>query len=723
MPSLVIVSNRLPVSLKKVNGKFELYGSSGGLATGLSSYAKRPGTKWIGWPGLPSDDLSEADKLEITRLLKRHRCYPIFISQEKIDAYYSDYSNGVLWPLFHDLKASNKPSERLWKAYREVNQQFANEVLRLSEPGSTVWIHDYQLMLVPNMLRIERPSDKIGFFLHIPFPDPKYFLKLPHAQDIMIGMLGADLLGFHTAAYTESFLSNCRGLGLDSQNGMIDLGTRVLQATEFPMGIDYGRFAAATRQKSTRAAARELRQQYRGQKIILTVDRLDPSKGLVERMQAYQRLLRQNPDLCGHVTMVMIVAPSRTDVSEYKKLKARLDELLAEITDEFATKTWHPIDFMYEVVPLERVMEYYLIADVAFIAPLRDGMNLVAKEFIASQSQKRGVLVLSETAGAAEELKDAIQVNPAKPHSVVSGLKRALELPAAELQRRTIRMQKHLRTFTVQNWADTFIDSLQKPRAATPGRVVKTLSVIWRRAMLRDYRKAGKRLLIFDYDGTLAPIVQRPEDAVPSEKLLKSLQRLARNNKNEVVVISGRDRQTLQSWLGDLPIALAAEHGAFFRRKGGKNWHRTSSVDSDWKRPVLQLFERYAAKTPGTMIEQKEWALVWHYRTASAYTAQKNLVHLKRLLKPVAAQYGLSVKEGKKILEVHPADVNKGKIAREWLIHDHDFILSMGDDVTDEDMFAVMPPQAYSVKIGRGPTYARFRLKNVEEVHELLAKL
>lgn len=723
MANLTIVSNRLPVSIKRENGKLVAFPSTGGLATGLSGYTKRTGTKWIGWPGLPSDGLTDADQAEITRLLKKYRCYPVFLTKRQIDEFYNCYSNGVLWPLFHDLQASNKPTDHLWKAYYSTNQQFTDEVVRLSEPDATIWVHDYQMMLVPGMLRAERPTYKIGFFLHIPFPDPNKLLALPHAQSLLAGLFGADLVGFHTSSYTENFLSACRQVGLDSQDGgMIDVGARVLQATEFPMGIDYARFEKATHLKAKLAAAKRLRGKYQGQKVILTVDRLDPSKGLVERLQAYQLLLRENPELRSFVVMVMIVSPSRTEVKEYIKLKNKLDVLVDEITDEFSTVSWKPVDYIYETVPLERVMEYYLIADVAFIAPLRDGMNLVAKEFIASKTQKSGVLVLSKTAGAAEELKEAIQVNPHKPRTVVRGLQRALNLPASELRTRTQHMKLHLKKFTVQNWADTFMDSLQKPRTVKASRI-KSLTGAWRLLMLRDYNKAEKRLLIFDYDGTLRQFVNRPEDAAPSKRLLLNLKRLSSIPENEVVIISGRDRQTLQGWLGNLPIALAAEHGAYFRRKGGKNWHKTYTSDMDWKPQVRRILEQYVVKTPGSLFEQKDWALVWHYRNANPYTAQKNLVHLRRLLKPIANKYNLLVKDGEKIIEINPADISKAKIAREWLIHDHDFVLCIGDDTTDEDMFDAMPAQAYSVKVGRGLTHARFRMSSVDKVLELLSKL
>ena len=722
MPNLVIVSNRLPVSVKKTNGKLEFSSSTGGLATGLSGYTNKRSTKWIGWPGLPSDDLTEADKAAIARTLKRQRCYPVFLTKKQIDEFYSGYSNGVLWPLFHNLPYTKHPVKE-WQAYREVNSLYADEILRLSKPGSTIWVHDYQLMLVPQQVRQAGRGDTIGFFLHIPFPKVGGFEKLGEAKTLLRGMLGSDLVGFHTQKYTKRFLENCdKLLDTPSSNGRLLVGKRTVQATEFPIGIDYGRFAAATKQRTLRRQARQLRKNYPGQRVIVSVDRLDVTKGLVERIKAFQRLLEDHPKLAGKVTMVMVVAPSRTDVPEYQKLKERIDKALFEITDKFATAKWKPIDFRYEVVPLDEVMAYYQMADIAFIAPIVDGMNLVAKEFLASKRRNDGVLILSETAGAAEELRDAVLVNPKKPRTMVNGLVEALSMPRRELRRRAKHMHQQVKEFSAQKWADSFIETLQKPRAIKQIGV-RTLSPRYEQALLDDYHQARSRLLLLDYDGVLQTFKSNPAEAKPTKEVLRLLGKLSKDATTDIMIISGRSKTDLQAWFGDLPIALAAEHGALIRRKGGKNWHRTSSSGLEWRKPVLELFERYAKLTPGALVEPKEWAAVWHYRAASAYYAQKNLVILRRLLKPTVKKYDLQILEGNKVLEVRPSDVSKRHAVQEWVISDHDFTLCIGDDVTDEDMFKAMPPQAYSIKVGRGPTKAHYRVKNVAAVLDLLKKL
>jgi trehalose 6-phosphate synthase/phosphatase len=723
MRELIIISNRLPVSVRKTDKGVEVYPSSGGLATGLSGYTKRPGTKWIGWPGLPSDGLTDAERDQVAQKLKRYRCYPVFLTQKQIEAYYNGYSNSVLWPLCHDLPVHSGDTERNWQAYQAVNRLFASTALELSKPGSTLWVHDYQLFLVPQMLRTERPSDHIGFFSHIPFPAAEIFTANKHAASILSGVLGADLAGFHTTSYSKNFLKSCQQLGLGDVTGdQIVLPGRVVRAAEFPMGIDYFKFANAARQHEVQVERRKLERRYRGQKLIVTVDRLEPAKGLTERLEAYEQLLARNRNLRGAVTMLMLVIPSREGVAEYQQLKMRVEELVDRINDEFSTERWQPVDYMYQTVPFEILSAMYQRADVAFIAPLRDGMNLVAKEYLASQGRRGGVLVLSKTAGAAAELTKAIQVDPAKPGTLVSGLKRALTLPKTELQTRTSTMRRHLRRFTVQRWADSFMGELYQPQGGTLHRT-PTLDSTRQQKLIGAYRGARHRLLLFDYDGVLHPFERIPAAAKPSRELRALLKRLGNMPSNDVVIVSGRDKTELSTWFKSLPVALAAEHGALFRRKGGRNWHKTSSSDLRWRHPISVILEHYSEQTPGALVEQKEWSIAWHYRTATPYQAQKHLVAIRRLLKPLAKEYGLQILESNKALEVRPADVSKGRVAQEWLTQDYDFVLAMGSGAADEHMLETIQPGGYTIRIGRGATVARFRLPNVATALDLLNDL
>ncbi|HVS58379.1 MAG TPA: bifunctional alpha,alpha-trehalose-phosphate synthase (UDP-forming)/trehalose-phosphatase [Candidatus Saccharimonadales bacterium] len=720
---VIIVSNRLPVSVKRNEaGELEFYNSVGGLATGLSSYVTNKKNKWIGWPGIASDDLSEQDKSFVAHELLKRNCYPVFLTKKQLDDYYNGYSNSILWPMLHDMTPHLEQHDRWWKAYRAVNKVFADVVLTLSEPGGTIWVHDYHLFKLPSLLRAERPSDKIGFFLHIPFPSVDGLQMLPSAKSLLNGMLGSDLVGFHTPSYVQNFLGACQHfeIGLVSEKQVI-LEDRVVRVTEFPISIDYAKFARATRQRAVRRAVRRLQREYRGKRIVLTVDRLDPTKGLVERLKAYEQFLRVKPELQGKVVMVMLAVPSRTDIEDYKQLKTQLERRVRKINKEFGTVTWRPVEYMYTILPFEELAALYQVADVAFIAPLRDGMNLVAKEYVASRPKHNGVLILSATAGAAEELTEALIVDPSQPHTVVDALVQAFTLPERELRHRIRSMQKHLQVHTIHAWAGTFIKTLQQPMS-TPRRWTKGFTTMRKRELLRGYRHATHRLLLLDYDGVLVPYTPHYTAAEPPDSLRELLTKLSAQPDNEVVVISGRSKRDIDSWLGDLPISLVAEHGAFIR-EAGHRWKQSSKARSGWQKDIVPIMEEYTAKTPGALVEKKEQSVVWHYRDAAPYYAHKHLVILKRLLRPIARRAGLEVRHGNKILEVRPTNVDKGKAAGYWLRDNLDFILAVGDDYTDEDTFAALPPSAFTIKVGRGRTLAKLRLKTTKDVIRLLKDL
>lgn len=724
MPRVIIVSNRLPVSVKKVDGKLEYGPPIGGLANGLSSYINSGNNLWVGWPGIPNDELNDDERAEIVRELKKRHCHPVFLTQRQLEGFYNGYSNSVLWPLFHHMTVDTGDTPTNWRIYREVNQLYADKTLANSRPSDRLWLHDYQLMLLPEMLRIARPKSRIGFFLHIPFPSPELFLSTKHAAALAKGLLGADLIGLHTSAYVDNFLDSCQelGIGVIAPRKVI-LPERVVRVADLPIGIDYKKFSDASRSLEVEIEHKKLLWKYRGKKVILTIDRLDPSKGLEGRLKAYKVLLAKNPALHGKVVLVMQAMPSRTEIPAYQRLRVNVEKLIKEINDTFGTKRWTPLEVIFASQNFAQYAALYQRADVAFIAPIRDGMNLVAKEYIASHPKSDGILVLSETAGAAAELKDAILVNPYKLRSLVNGLQDALTLKPQGLWQKTRKMQRYLSRHTIDSWANSFVDALEKPVPVPSVRTTRNLDASLTAELVADYHQARSRLILFDYDGTLEPIMANPEDVKPSAQTRAALKRLSDDPKNHIVVISGRPRQELSGWFGDLPITLVAEHGSFIRLVGHKNWKKTNLNSQEWMKPVKKLFDHYAERTPGSRVEQKEWSIVWHYRNASPFYAQKHLVLLKKLLKPLAKREKLHVRDGKKILEVHHLDVSKGHATQEWLLGEHDFMMAMGDDTTDEDMFAVLPRYSYSIKIGAGKTKANYRLASSAAVHQLLRKL
>jgi trehalose 6-phosphate synthase/phosphatase len=723
MSQVVIVSNRLPVSVKKEDGKLQFHPSVGGLATGLSSYANNPENVWIGWPGIASDELTEDDKHTIVTELAKQNCSPVFLTKRQIDEFYNGYSNAVLWPLFHNLpkaKATEAQYKRWWQAYRSVNREFCEAVLSATRARTRIWVHDYQLLLLPDMLRTEIPTANIGFFLHIPFPAFKQFRTLPEHKRLLQGMLGADLAGFHTSGYVDAFME----CALETGSSVIGarqlvVRNRVVRVGDFPMGIDYEKYASAGRSASVKAAVATFRKKYRGLKVIAAVDRMDPSKGLAERLRAYRELLDQAPELRGKVVFSMIAAPSRTEIDAYKRLSNQLDKLVSEINNAYGTGRWQPVDYMNTTKPFEEVTALFQVADVAFIAPLRDGMNLAAKEFIASKHGS-GVLILSETAGAAEELRDALIVNPNKPATLVEGLQKALAMPKNELRTRLKNMQDQLSVNTVQAWAKTFVSTLQQPVPTGDLHRTKTLRGTSEAILLHDLRNSDKRLLLLDYDGSLVPFNANYRDAKPAKSTLNLLEKLASDKRNHVVVVSGRSSEDLDAWLGHLPLSLIGEHGACVRKAGHKRWHSLDSGTSRWKRAVRPIISQYADMTPGARMEEKSHSIVWHYRGAPAYYAQKHAVIIKRTLRPILRQYGLRIFQGNKILEIKDPRISKGEAIRPWLKGDYDFTLIVGDDFTDEDMFQIAHKKAYTIKVGRGRTAADYRLKSSADVKKLL---
>ena len=722
---VIIVSNRLPVNVKKDHAQIVFSYSIGGLATGLSSYiSSRSGNLWVGWPGIASDGLTNDDKKLITNKLIRQGYVPIWLSQKQIDNFYNGFSNSLIWPIFHGLsfKATDtNATHKWWQSYKAVNKLYGDTIANLIDGNSQVWIHDYHLMLLPSYVRQTNNLTHVGFFMHIPFPEPKVFDNLIEAKAILKGMLGADLIGFHTKSYTANFLDTIKqhDLGQVTQQS-IKLTDREIRVSAFPMGIDYNKFANSSQISEVKKLSKNYSKKYRRQKIIASVDRLDPSKGLIERLKAYDKYLATHPKSLGKVVFVMVAAPSRTDIADYQKLSKQLISLVEKINLNYAFKKWRPIDYINEPIPFEHVSALFQIADIAFITPIKDGMNLAAKEFVAS-NRKNGVLILSSGAGAAEELTGAIITDTNKPEDLTKALDLAMTMRKKELKNRLKIMRAYLSTHTVNDWAKSFMDSLNQPLQGTP-RITYSLNLKLQQRLVKDYKKAGNRLILLDYDGSLLPFTPKYQDAAPSKKIVQLLKKLADDQKNVVVLISGRKAEDLEKWFGKLKINLVAEHGAVLRLNRADTWQNAVNLSSNWQKFLLPTLEKYASMTPGAEVEIKPHSLVWHYRNASAYQAQKNIVILKRALKPVLKKHDLVIVQGNKIIEIRSSLITKGNAIQRWLNVPYDFILAIGDDTTDEDLFKTLPGQAYSIKVGRGLSFARYRLLSTEMVIQLLAK-
>jgi trehalose 6-phosphate synthase/phosphatase len=724
MSRTIIVSNRLPTKVQRADDGLHFHPSEGGLATGLGSIYRADGNVWVGWPGLEVADPD--DQAQVTERLEADSMAPVFLTEAEIHDYYEGFSNGTLWPTFHYFNelATYKPTD--WAAYQAVNEKFCAAVLALAGPDDTIWVHDYQLLLLPEMLRAARPAATIGFFLHIPFPSYELVRVLPWGAELLRGMLGADLIGFHTFDYMHHFLSAVgHVLGLPTQNGQVETPTRPVLVDAFPMGIDYERYAQAAASEAAQRYEHTYREVLRDTQVILSVDRLDYTKGIAQRLRAFEGLLLTHPEYVGHVSLLMIVVPSRDQVPQYAALKEEIDELVGRINSQYSTIAWNPILYFYRSFPFDELAAFYHLADVALVTPVRDGMNLVAKEFIASKTgSRRGVLILSERAGAAQELSDAILINPTDTDQLVAAMHEALQMPDDEQRARLSHMQELVRQYDVFAWTKLFLDRLDYSKIKQLTLTTDLLDAPATSQLLDDYEAAERRLLLLDYDGTLQRLTSRPQRTQPDKELLTLLADLAADPHNRVVVISGRDRTELDQWLGHLPLDFIAEHGVWLRR-AGEDWHLFQEMQATWKREFRSLLEQYVRRTAGSFIEEKDYSLAWHYRRADAGLGALRARELLSHLSFMTSNTGLQVLEADKVLEIKPADLHKGTAVARWLNAEHpDFILALGDDRTDEDTFAALPPSAYTVRVGRAPrSLARYSVPSPIEVRQLLRRL
>lgn len=727
---LLVVSNRLPFTAVEQDGDLAFEPSSGGLVSGLTGYLESAGKAgiineylWVGWPGSSVDpDKQEA----LTQKARELNAYPVFISEAEMEMFYYGFCNSTIWPLFHYFPSYAFYEDEYWDEYVRVNEVFADAVCQVARPDDIIWVHDYQLMLLPGMLRERMPDAQVGFFLHIPFPGYELFRQMPRrwGRRILEGMLGADLTGFHTHDYAQYFMrSVLRILGREHQMGQMIVGDRIARIETFPMGIDFERYHESVHLLGVREHETRLRNSLPpNTRVVLSLDRLDYTKGIVHRLRGYETFLSRYPDWHGRVVLMLVVVPSRVGVGRYQETKEQIEELVGRINGQFGTLDWVPIRYQYTSLPFEHLVALYHAADVALVTPLRDGMNLIAKEYIAA-STDTGVLILSEMAGAAKELGEAIIINPNSREEIAEALLLALEMPVEEQRTRNETMQQRLRRYDVTTWATDFMTELLKVVEDRDRLTSRLLSDRARQRMIEDYARAERRLLLLDYDGTLMPFSTDPMQVVPTRGVLDVLLALAREPRNHVVVISGRDRHTLETWLGDLPISLVAEHGVWIRDWGGV-WRMTRPLKNDWKPRIRAVLETYADRLPGSFVEEKEFSLVWHYRAADPELGAVRARELLDQLVNFTANIDVRVLQGNKVIEVKAGGVNKGVAGEYYLARTKpDFVLAVGDDWTDEDLFVALPDTAYTLRVGLATSQARYNLRDHLAVLDLLTDL
>ncbi|MEE4214197.1 MAG: bifunctional alpha,alpha-trehalose-phosphate synthase (UDP-forming)/trehalose-phosphatase, partial [Bacteroidales bacterium] len=705
MKKLFIASLQLPVNVLFNEEGVNIIQTEDASLAGMQGFYSKFESTWVGHTGIENYECSSQEKINLERELKKFSYIPVYTESEDYEGFLHGFSKNTIWPLFHYFPQDTTYDDKAWESYNTVNRLYAEKLASVMDKGDILWIHDYHLLLLPKMMRELKPDVSIGLFIHIPWPSYEVFRLLPWRTEILEGMLGSDLIGFHTYGYVRHFLSSIRRLlGFDTVFNRISIEERTLMADAFPKGIHYEKFEKELNTLKANGSSKdnEIRKQLhshikgsKDKRIILSIDPLDYTKGIPQRIGAFELFLQEHPEYIEKVSLLLIALPSRETGMAYDNLKRQVDEFVGRVNGNYGTIAWTPIIYLNQYFSIEELIELYAFSNIALILPFRDGMNMAAKEYIASRLDGRGVLILSELAGAAKELHEAIIVNPNNLGAVVTAIKQALEMPEEEQVRRNSVMIDRLKRYTIDRWANEFISKLEGVKQIQASTLTRKVSENKRKEIISAYKNSKKRILFLDYDGTLSWFRKDPEDARPDDELYNILNKLTGDSSNTVTIISGRDKETLGRWFSDKwKLHFIAEHGVWLKHPGG-TWHMMEQIDNEWKNSVLPLLEFFVDQTPQTFIEHKNFSLVWHYRKADPDLGVQRAWELKDELRYLTANLNLEIMDGDKVLEIKYSGINKGRAAVQKIGNEnYDFIFAVGDDWTDEYTFDAMPDEA-----------------------------
>lgn len=725
MGRLLLVSNRLPVSIKRQEGQApKLVRSSGGLIAGLGPVHDAGEGEWIG--SLGGDELTD----DIKSQLEEQRLVAIPLDPNDAKRHYEGYSNNVLWPLFHYLLNHVTFDAEDFEAYKRVNERFAEVIAARVKPGDTIWVHDYHLMLLPALLRERLPETPIAFFLHIPFPSSEVFRMLPRREEILQGLAGANLIGVHTYNFARHMVSSFRRIiGLEFNDDGTRESGQPSRIGVFPLGVDVKMHQELARKPAREQRVVELRKQFRNRKVVLGVDRLDYTKGIPLKLRAFRRMLEQHPEMRDKVVLVQLAVPSRDGIEAYKALREEVEGLVGAANGALEHDGMVPLHYLYRSVNPDELSAMYGVADVMLVTPVRDGMNLVIKEYVASRTDDSGVAMLSEFAGAASSFGEALLHNPWDIEGTAELIYKAVTMPAEEAAERMKALRHRCATSDVHWWVRRFLNAFELATndlndfLAGSSEAKTESSREWVRGCVERCAKAKHALLALDYDGTLVELQRTPQEAAPTPQLLEVLAGLAVDPGLEVIIVSGREHQTLGTFFADVPVHLIAEHGLSYRAAGATSWeHLFPELDLSWRDAVRAILDDFTLRSKGAFVEKKSASLAWHYRTVEPGFGDWQARELVNHLNEAFGKSPLEVIHGHKVIEVRPAGVNKGRALKSVMqrFGELDFLFAAGDDRTDEDLFAALPPSAYAVKIGRAVSMAPYRITTPAQLVNVL---
>ncbi|KAJ4915194.1 hypothetical protein Rs2_00744 [Raphanus sativus] len=743
---MIIVANRLPLKAERQNGSWSFTWDQDALYLQLKDGF--PEDMEVLYVGSLSVDVEPREQEEVARiLLEKFKCVPTFFPPDLRSKFYDGFCKRQLWPLFHYMLPFSPPDggggkrfdRSMWEAYVAANKLFFQRVIEVINPDDDfVWIHDYHLMVLPTFLRRRFNRIRMGFFLHSPFPSSEIYRSLPVREEILRSLLNSDLIGFHTFDYARHFLACCsRMLGLEyqSKRGYIGLEYygRTVGIKIMPVGIDMGRIQSVMKCSEEEGNVMELKKRYEGKTVLLGIDDLDVFKGIDLKLLAMEEMLKQHPSWRGRAVLVQIVNPARGKGIDVEKTRGEIEESCGRINEEFGGGYYQPIVYIDTPMSITEVNAYYHIAECVVVTAVRDGMNLTPYEYIVCRQggPKKSVLVASEFIGCSPSLSGAIRVNPWNVEATGEALNQALSMSDGEKQ---LRHEKHFRyvsTHDVAFWSRSFLQDLEricvdhfKKRCWGMGisfgfRVValdpnfRKLSIP---SIVSDYKRAKRRAILLDYDGTLMP--QNSINKAPSQEVMDFLDALCEDEKNTVFIVSGRGRESLGEWFSPCKnVGIAAEHGYFLKWPGSEEWETCGQgTDFGWMQIVEPVMKQYTESTDGSSIEVKDSALVWQYRDADP------------------------VKSGHYIVEVKPQGVSKGSVSEKIFSSmgedgkPADFVLCIGDDRSDEDMFEAIgnamsknllcaDALVFACTVGQKPSKAKYYLDDTMEVRSMLESL